>query len=379
MRSLAVQLPPSGGAYTVRVGKGLESALFELIRGRPGWRRIAVVADDRVAALHGGDLLGRLRAAGMRADLFSFPAGEANKNRATKARLEDALLAAGLGRDSLVLALGGGVTIDLAGFLAATYMRGVPFIALPTTVLAMLDSSIGGKTGVDVPAGKNLIGAFHRPSAVFCDVAYLDTLPDVEFRTGLAEAVKHALIASPAHLADLDTNAESVLTRRDQELERVIVDSIQIKIGFVERDEKESGARKALNFGHTFGHALERLSGWTLSHGEAVARGLIFETRLSQREGQLLDDVQPVVLRVLRRLGLPEDPFAGLAGDLVPPPHGSLRAEDFIAATRLDKKARDGRVEYVMLRRIGEVIPGWTRPVAEETVRGLIEATTAPR
>lgn len=372
MRLLEVLSPPSAGSYTAHVGRGQLASLVDFVRQRPQWRRLALVSDDCVAALHGKVLLGALQDAGLRADLLPFPAGEASKTRETKAGIEDAMLEAGFGRDSAVLALGGGVTIDLAGFVAATYMRGIPFVAIPTTVLAMLDSSIGGKTGVDAPAGKNLIGAFHRPSAVFCDLDYLDTLPDTVFRDGLAEAVKHALIRSPEHFTDLRDNAEALLSRQAPVLERVLADSIAIKIDFVERDEREAGARKALNFGHTFAHALERLSGWTLPHGEAVARGLVFETALSASIDELDDEVLPAVKDVLRRFGLPDSPFGGLANELVPSPTGGLQPEAFLAATRLDKKARDGRVEYVLLRRIGAVVAEWTRPVDDETVRQLL-------
>ncbi|MFQ5720067.1 MAG: 3-dehydroquinate synthase family protein, partial [Acidobacteriota bacterium] len=208
-----VRLPATGGSYAVQVGTDLTGTLVDRLRTTDAWRRVAIVADETVASLHGGRLREALRATGRPVELVTFAAGEASKTRQTKEQLEDRLFGAGLGRDSVLVALGGGVTIDLAGFVAATYMRGLPFVAIPTSVLAMLDSSIGGKTGVDVPAGKNLVGAFHRPDLVLCDLLYLDTLPDVDLRHGMAEAIKHALIRSAPHLQDLETSADAVLAR----------------------------------------------------------------------------------------------------------------------------------------------------------------------
>jgi 3-dehydroquinate synthase len=256
-------------------------------------------------------------------------------------------------------------------------MRGIPFIALPTSTLAMLDSSVGGKTGVDTPTGKNLIGAFHPPRAVFADLHYLKSLPERQFRAGFAEAIKHGLIRSPDHLHDLEQEATRLLSREAGALEAILFASVQIKAHFVELDEREDGARKALNFGHTFAHALERLSGWSLPHGEAVARGLVAESELSAHLG-LLDAQDPQRVReVLRRFSLPSEPFVDLPAALTPAPGGPLDLAVYQAATRADKKARRGQVEYVLLGGIGSLARdpssgAWTRPVDDEVLRQVL-------
>lgn len=377
MRRLTIEVPPlPARGYPVVVGQGLLDPLGDFLEGQAGYHRLALVADDTVARLHAPPLASALEKRGHRVDLFSFPAGEAAKTRATKERLEDRLLAAGLGRDSLILALGGGVSLDLAGFLASTFMRGVPFVALPTSVLAVVDSSIGGKTGVDTPAGKNMIGAFHPPRAVFADLAYLNTLPVAEIRHGMAEAIKHGLIASAPHLEELEAHAGKILGRDLDILEGVLLRSVSIKARFVQLDEREAGARKALNFGHTFAHALERLSGWRIPHGAAVARGLVAECELSARLGLLQGGVVRRVKEILSRFGLPAAPFADLDRDITPEPEGTLTASRYISATQGDKKARAGAVEYVLLDQVGRVARQeggrWTWTVPEKIVREVL-------
>ncbi len=360
------------------VGTGLTASLAGFLKRRRDWCRLAIIADEEVARRHAGPLLEALKREGLHTELLTFPPGEASKTRETKAGLEDRLLAAGMGRDAAILALGGGVTIDLAGFTAATYMRGIPFVALPTTVLAVVDSSIGGKTAVDTPAGKNLIGAFHPPAAIFADIAWLATLPADQRRWGLAEAVKHGLIASVSHLEALDRNAPGLLAGNPETLEQILAASAQIKVEFVAADEREADARKALNFGHTVGHALERLSGWRMPHGEAVARGLLAESLLSARQGLLAREEVEEIRRILSRFGLPDEPFQGLPVDLTPEPAGRLSADRFLDATRMDKKAREGRVEYVLLEALGRVAldperdGAWSRPLDDAVVREVL-------
>jgi 3-dehydroquinate synthase len=378
VRQFRVQNPESSAAaYPVVFGAGLGPALVEFLRQEESWCRLAIIADEVVAGIHGEPLRDFLARAGFQIDLFTFPAGEASKTRETKTRLEDGLLRAGMGRDAAILALGGGVAIDLGGFTAATFMRGIPFVALPTSTLAMVDSSVGGKTGVDTPAGKNLIGAFHPPAAVFADLESLESLPEPELRSGFAEAIKHGLIHSPDHLHDLERHARSLIDRDTAVLEEILFASVRIKAHFVELDEREVGARKALNFGHTFAHALERLSSWSLPHGEAVSRGLVAESDLSAHLG-LLDVQAPQRVReVLRRFGLPSEPFGDLPKALTPAPDGPLDLAVYQAATRADKKARRGQAEYVLLREIGSVARSpdsgaWARPVDDAVLQEVL-------
>jgi 3-dehydroquinate synthase len=352
---IAVGVPTSPVAdYDVRVGEGVWERLPDLLARHCPAHRFALIADDRVAALYAERLLALLEGAGMRVDLLEFPAGEASKSREVWGELSDRMLSVGMGRDSAVLALGGGVAGDLAGFVAATFMRGVPVVQLPTTLLAMIDSSVGGKTGIDTPAGKNLLGAFHPPRLVVADVATLHSLPAVELRAGLAEAIKHGAIADADYLARIERDAEAILRAGPAATVPLIAHSVRIKADVVARDERESGPRKALNFGHTIGHAVEAASRFRLLHGEAVAIGMVAEARLGERLGITETGSAERLRRALRRVGLPTEMPAEFA------------PEEILARTRLDKKARAGRVEYALLRRVGQA--GWDDAVDDAAV-----------
>ena len=321
-------------------------------------RRLAVIADATVGTLYAPALLDRLHDAGLRAGVFTFPPGEASKCRAQKARLEDALFAAGFGRDALVVALGGGVTGDLAGFVAATFCRGVPCIQVPTTVLAMADSSVGGKTGIDVPAGKNLVGAFHQPAAVFICPAVLATLPPREIRAGLVEVIKHGLILDRS-LFDALAGGLARLARPVEEagfFADILYRSCAIKAQVVSDDETEAGRRQILNFGHTVGHALERLSGWRLLHGEAVSLGITAALRMSRACAGLPAEEAIEAERLLARLGTPV--------------RWEFAVAEALEGMRHDKKTRGGRVQFVLLEAIGRVArgDGWSRDVPEDVV-----------
>jgi len=379
VRTLDVNMPERERAsYPLVFGQDLAPSVREWVASRGLRGRAVLISDTTVAAAHGERWSGILGAAGLTVTSISFPPGEGSKTRESKHRIEDQMLAAGLGRDALVVAIGGGVTLDLAGFVAATYMRNLPWIALPTTTLAMVDSSIGGKTGVDTEAGKNLIGAFHPPQAVFADIKHLETLPQGTYLDGFAEAIKHGLIASQEHFAALEAMSDRIKAREPAALESILSDSAAIKVRFVEEDEQEADARKALNYGHTFAHALERLSSWQLPHGQAVARGLIAEGRLSRALGMFSEPEEERLQALLVRYGFSPEPFDGLPDELRPEPHGSLAAADYLAATRLDKKVRAGKVEYVLLAGIGEVARdesvkrAWARPVDDEIVRSAL-------
>jgi 3-dehydroquinate synthase len=347
MREVRVRLRAvEDRSYTVRIGSGILRRLPADLRRSHKAQHCAIVTDTAVARLHGRRLQRALRRAGLEADLIAFPAGERFKNRRTKERVEDALVRLGHGRDSLLLALGGGVVGDVAGFVAATYQRGIPYLQIPTTLLAMLDASVGGKTAVDHPRGKNLIGAFHQPRAVWADVATLRTLPARQFCAGLAEAVKHAVIADRALFEFMERQADSLLGLRPAALERLIERNCRIKASVVMRDEREAGLRQILNFGHTIAHALEATAGYRLLHGEAVAIGMAVEATLSTRLGGLKESESIRLQRLLGALGLP--------GRL---PRG-CRPRDVVRATYADKKARAGRPLYALPRRIGAA-PRW--------------------
>jgi 3-dehydroquinate synthase len=317
----------------------------ELVAHPPG-RPLVLISDSNVAPLYGAPLLGELTRGGVEAHLETFPAGEVHKTRETKAALEDRLVRLGIGRDAAIVAVGGGVTGDLAGFTAATWHRGTPLVHAPTTVLAMCDAALGGKTAVDLPGGKNLVGAFHQPRAIYADVATLATVPEVHFRGGFAEVVKVAVIADPDLFRWLEGSAPELVRRDPEALEHAIARSLRIKARVVERDEREAGRRVILNFGHTVAHAVEAASGYSVSHGDAVAIGMMVEGTLAVAATGLPAAHLERLRHVLTSLGLP-----------VRWP-GGVRIEDVLAAVRHDKKARAGRARYALPTRIGRVPPG---------------------
>ncbi|HET7602034.1 MAG TPA: 3-dehydroquinate synthase [Gemmatimonadales bacterium] len=341
-----------GGRYPVYIDTGLLDSLTALVaRHLPG-RRTALISDAAVAALYadwreGGVMPWRPRERTCHEDPpsgwsapFTFPAGEASKTRDTWARLTDEMFAAGYGRDSGIVALGGGVTGDLAGFVAATFARGVPFVQVPTTLLAMLDASVGGKTGVDTPHGKNLVGAFHPPAAVIADLLTLSTLSDREYRCGLAEAVKHGLIADAEHFGWIEQHAEALNARALDALETLVRRSVAIKAEIVASDEKESGRRAVLNAGHTVAHAIERETNYATLHGEAVAMGLVAECRLGEEMGVTEAGTADRVAKLLSRLNLP-------VSSVMPVP-------SLVSSMRHDKKSRGGEIRLAVPVRVGE-------------------------
>ena len=294
-------------------------------------------------------------------DPLVFPAGEQSKTREEWGRLTDALLERGFGRDTGLVALGGGVTGDLAGFVAATYMRGVPILQAPTTLLAMLDASVGGKTGVDTDRGKNLVGAFHQPIAVVADPLTLLTLPDRDFRSGLAEAVKHAIVADAEQFGWLRTMAAK-LGRRDAEtVGELVRRSVAVKAAIVEADEREEGRRAVLNAGHTVAHALEQATAYALTHGQAVALGLVAECAIGERMGVTPWGTGAEVAALLERLGLP-------ARTPIP-----VAVSAILGPMRLDKKGRASAVRFALPGGIGgpQEAPWTVEAPAEAVVEGL--------
>ncbi len=305
--------------------------------------RVAVIADSTVAELYGEAALSPLRGAGYTAELLTFPPGEASKTLETAAGLYDELLARRLDRRSAIIALGGGVTGDLGGFVAATYLRGIPWAVVPTTLLAQVDAAIGGKTGVDHPRGKNLIGAFHQPRFVLTDPELLSTLPRRELHAGLAEVTKSALIWDEALFRFIEENLTALLAGDLAALEEAIAGAARVKAEVVSRDEREGGLRRILNFGHTLGHALEAATGYRdFLHGEAVAWGMLAAVWLSHERGFLDSTARARVKAVLRRLPRPPLP--------------KLSPRELLGYIRHDKKVLGGRLHFVLLRRIGEAV-----------------------
>jgi 3-dehydroquinate synthase len=349
--------------YDVIVQRGLLAELPALLKERIRAHRWVVISDENVAGLYGAALADRLAGPGASPLLLAFPAGEAQKNRQTWSRLTDALLDSGCGRDTAIVAVGGGVTGDLAGFVAATFLRGVPVVQVPTSLVAMIDSAVGGKTGVDTPAGKNLVGAFHPPRLVVVDPETVRTLPRAERAQGLVEAVKHGAILDAGYFADLERDLWRLLEGDPVPTEGAVVRSIELKASVVGRDEREGDYRQILNFGHTIGHALEAASGFALSHGAAVALGMVAEARLGERLGVTEAGTSERLATAVSALGLASRVAPGT--DLA-----SFRS--FLVT---DKKRRAGRVRFVLLSALGRVDAGerWTHAVDLKEVEALFD------
>jgi 3-dehydroquinate synthase len=342
----------------VLIEAGARHRLPGLLAAHAPAHRYALVSDSNVAPLYAEEAAARCRAEGARADLFVFPAGERSKTRAWWATLTDRLLEAGLGRDGAVVAIGGGVTGDLAGFVAATYLRGVPLVQVPTSVVAMVDASVGGKTGVDVTQGKNLVGAFHPPKLVVADPETVSTLPVGERAEGLAEAVKHGAIADASYFSALTADASALLAGDAKAIHAAVLRSVEIKAGIVSSDEREHGFRQVLNFGHTLGHALEAGSDYRLGHGSAVAAGMVLEATLGERLGI----TEPGTARRI------SDALGAFGLGSIPLPAG---VPVLAALLGSDKKVREGEARFVLLARIGEVAragDAWTHRIAPDLI-----------
>ena len=348
-------------AYPILIGPGLLRSQ-ELLAAHAEAGRLLVVTDDVVGPLWMTKLEQGL--AGRAFETCVLPGGEEQKTLGNVALVIDALVAARLNRDGLVLALGGGVIGDVAGFAAASYQRGIAIVQLPTTLLAMVDSSVGGKTGVNHPGGKNLIGAFHQPTAVIADTETLSTLPDRHLRAGLTEIVKAALVADAGFFAWLETHVPSLLRRDPATLEEAIRRACAIKAAIVVEDEREHGRRALLNLGHTFGHAIEAGAGYgNVLHGEAVAAGLVLAAELSARTGRLPGADARRVRELLSSAGLPVDP----------PRLGRARMQELMA---MDKKVKGGQVRLVLLDGIGHAVV--TAEYPPEALASLLEERTGP-
>lgn len=330
-------------SYPVVIGSGLLEATGDFCRRRGLSGNALLIASESVGALYAGVTLKSLKGAGYAVHYAAIPDGEEHKSLETVDRLYDACVDARLDRGSFILALGGGVVGDVAGFVAATYMRGIPFVQLPTTLLAQVDASVGGKTAINRPAAKNLVGAFHQPRLVLADVATLVSLPRREYVSGLAEVVKHGLIADEALFEHCEASAPGLLRLERAPLEHAIVRSVEIKAAVVEQDEREGGLRAVLNFGHTVGHAIEKAARYgTYTHGEAVAIGMAVEGRMSVERGLLTDADWRRMAGLLKRLGLPAKA-------------DGISFASLVDAMMKDKKTDGGRLRFALLDGLGGV------------------------
>jgi len=355
--SIRVDLAERG--YPIEIGQGILPRIGERMASLGLKGKIGLITNPRVGRLYGAVVTRSLKKAGYKVTTIRVPDGERYKNLGSVSRVYDELVRCSFERNSTLLALGGGVIGDLAGFAAATFMRGIGFVQVPTTLAAQVDASIGGKTGVDHPHGKNLIGAFYQPKLVFIDPAVLKTLGRREFISGLAEVIKYGVIQDELFFSYLEDNMEKIMRLEPSALSHAIHRSCAIKADVVQKDEREGRLRKILNYGHTFGHALETVTKYrTYLHGEAVSIGIAFAAHLSLRLG-LLDP--PSVRRqidLLERAGLP-----------VALP--KIKAADILKAMAMDKKVSDGKIHFVLAERIGRVT---VKPVEEREIAGLLRA-----
>ena len=349
--------------YPIYCHTGAIAHVGEIIQQWAPAHRYAIISDETVSDLYNHRVVERLPVGSAR--VFAIPPGEQQKTRHRWIELTDALCNWGAGRDTTIVALGGGVIGDLAGFVAATFMRGIPVVQMPTTLLAMVDASVGGKTAVDTPFGKNLVGAFHNPAAVIMDPGVLRSLPPRELRSGLAEMIKHGVIAEAAYFDAVRQLLPQIA--RDGAmaagLESAIAGSVRIKAAVVAEDVREGGLRQILNFGHTIAHAIERELNYTIPHGEAVAIGMVAEARIAEAIELAPVGLSAAVMEAVHAAGLPT---------LVP---AGLSLESIVVGTHGDKKARSGMARYALPRGIGEMEAGegrWSVGVTDEVVHGVL-------
>lgn len=322
--------------YDVKIAAGLLDSVGMEAAALVQGRKAAVITDETVATLYGQRATASLKAAGFIVHFFAFPSGESSKNGETYLKLLNFLAENHLSRGDLLVALGGGVVGDLAGFAAATYLRGIPYLQVPTTLLAMVDSSVGGKTAIDLPAGKNLAGAFYQPSAVLCDTLTLHTLPERLFLDGCGEVIKYGVLSGRTFCDEL------ISTPRWEHPEKMIARCVSIKRDFVAEDEFDTGSRQLLNLGHTFGHAVEAVSGFSLSHGQSVAIGMAMIARAAAAFGLCSGATRDEITAILRRYRLP------IAADLPP--------QALLTTVLEDKKRRGNEITLVIPREIGNCV-----------------------
>ncbi len=357
-------VPLGERAYPIHIGEGVLELLPEALRQVRAKGVTGIVTDSQVGPLYAARVLELVHQAGLKCVLYSFPAGEEYKRLDQVEAICGAFLEGGLDRSSLIIALGGGVAGDMAGFAAGVFMRGIPFLQIPTTIVAQVDSSVGGKTGVNHPLGKNSIGVFHQPKAVLIDLTLLHTLPDRELRAGIAEIIKHGVIADAALFGYMESRAQAILSRDWTALEYPIRRSCEIKAAVVAEDETEQGLRAILNYGHTFGHAIESVTRYTrYLHGEAVALGMMAAGYLARDLGMVDDAFVQRQRECCTAYGLP------VAWNEVP-------VEETLAAMKKDKKARAGTLKFVLPDTLGHVVQ--RTDITEDQVRQALLALRGP-
>jgi len=344
MNSEQVRVNLGPRSYHIHIGQGLRHRLGEWVREVVEPSRVAVITDETVEGLYGEEVARSLETAGVEVTTLTVPPGEEAKSLPQAGKLYSLMVREGMDRRSVVVALGGGVVGDLAGFVAATYMRGIPHVQAPTTLLAAVDSSVGGKVAVDLPEGKNLVGAFYQPKLVVIDLETLRTLPARELRAGLAEVVKYGVILDAEFFGRLEAQADRLLDVDPQVMAAVVRRCCELKARVVERDERDTGLRAVLNYGHTFAHALEVLTGYTTyRHGEAVAIGMVSASLLAEELGDVPSEVTLRQVELLRRLGLEVR-----LPEVVSP-------QEMVDSFARDKKTLGGRLRMVLPVRLGEV------------------------
>ena len=353
-----VQVGLEERSYPIFIGNDLLKNVGIDLQGRNVAKRYGVISDDHVASLYGEALMTSLAEAGLDAELITFPRGEENKNLQTIADLSSELARRKFDRKDGLIALGGGVTGDITGFLAAIYMRGIPFVQVPTTLLAQVDSSVGGKTGVDIPEGKNLVGCFYQPQAVYIDTSVLQTLPKEELLGGLAEVIKYGVIADANFFDFLEKNRDQILALDKTIITDTIARCCEIKAWVVEQDEREGDLRRILNFGHTIGHAIEAASDFKLIHGLAVAMGMCAIAKLAELIGHLSTDEANRISTLIKKYGM---------GTEIPSELNRSRIKGYL---KTDKKTVGGRVFYVLPESIGKVFV--TDQVSEDAIDSVL-------
>jgi len=344
--------------YNVLIGYNFMNSLHRILSASCPANKYAVITDDNVYGLYGKEIIRRLRSVKLNADVFILPHGERSKNINEIIRISGEMLERGIDRKSAVIALGGGVVGDIAGFIASVFMRGVPYVQIPTTLLAQVDSSIGGKTGINLKTGKNLLGTFYQPVCVITDILFLGTLPKKEYINGLAEVIKYSLIGKKPALSLLEEESGRLLKREKEFLLNMVADCCKAKRTIVSKDEKEKSARQILNFGHTIGHAIENASGYRISHGKAISKGMITACHLSDE----LTGFSPIETARVRDI----IKNAGLEFEI----NNNISAEQIMNGLATDKKKDGGRINFVLLEKIGAPLINFEVP--KKTLRRML-------
>jgi 3-dehydroquinate synthase len=361
MDKISISVKNSEKQYEIMIGKSIPYKLASYLEKNHSSKKVAIITDDNLKPICNQKIADKLK--GISSVIISIPPGEKSKSREMKAHIEDQLLGKKFGRDSVIVAVGGGVVGDISGFVASTYNRGIPLIHVPTTLLAMVDSSIGGKTSVNTEHGKNLIGSFYHPEAVFIDLDFLETIPKEELVNGLAESIKMAVSMDSSFFNFIENNVQKILKKDSETLTFLIKKSIELKKNVIEQDEKEQGQRQVLNFGHTFGHAYEKYFQYTKKHGYCIGLGQLIESRISNLIGSLpIEDVQRLS-NLLVTFGLPINLDK------------SIDIEKLIELMSMDKKSLGNVPQFVILKGIGMLKNGngFSEEIDKEIIRKAIE------